>query len=173
MIITYPLMTVTDDSGAIVAGATVTVASVLDKAGSAISSPGATVNQSGANLSVDYDAEAHNEAWITLAISKVGSTFTGLNAAPAFYLAKDSGRIVGTILAAGANLNLAQPLAAPRVLDALADAVLTINDALHCAISENSGGESVAGTAYTKKTIAGTTIRNLVLDSATTPTGRS
>lgn len=91
--VTYPLLTVVDDSGAVVSGATVAIASVKDKSGTDISSPGATVGQSGANVSVDYDAEAKGEAWVVLAISKVGSAFTGLNAAPAFYLARDSSRI--------------------------------------------------------------------------------
>lgn len=103
MVITYPLMTVVDDSGAVVTGATVGITSVTDKSGSAIPSHGATVSQSGANVSVDYDAEAKGEAWIVLAISKVGSTFTGLNAAPAFYLAKDSGRVLNALPNAAAN----------------------------------------------------------------------
>lgn len=94
MVITYPLLTIVDDSGTVVSGATVAITSVTDKAGTAIPSPGATVNLAGANVSVDYDAEVKGEAWVVLAISKVGSTFTGLNAAPAFFLAKDSGRII-------------------------------------------------------------------------------
>jgi hypothetical protein len=102
MTITYPLMTVLDDSGAIVSGATVTVATVLDKAGTAIASPGETLNQSGPNVSVDYDSATHGEAWITLAISKEGSTITGLNAAPSFYLSNDS-----STLASGGGLFVA------------------------------------------------------------------
>jgi hypothetical protein len=74
---------------------------------------------------------------------------------------------------AGYSLNLAQLLSAPRVLDAVADNALTVNDALHAAISENSGRESTAGTAYTKKTPAGTTLRTFTLDDATTPTSRT
>lgn len=97
MVITYPQLTVVDDSGAIVSGATVTITSVKDKAGADIASPGATVNQSGANVSVDYDAETKGEAWVVLAISKGGSTFTGLNAAPAFYLARDSSRLLNGV----------------------------------------------------------------------------
>jgi hypothetical protein len=89
VIVTYPLMTVVDDSGAIVSGATVAIASVKDKSGADIAMPGATVRQSGANVAVDYDAAAKGEAWIVLAISKAGSTFTGLNASPAFYLSAD------------------------------------------------------------------------------------
>lgn len=97
MLITYPLMTVVDDSGAIVTGATVAVASVTDPDGVAIASPGATLHQAGANVSVAYDAEAKGEAWVTLSISKAGSTFTGLNAAPAFFLSRDPSRIVGNL----------------------------------------------------------------------------
>lgn len=91
--ITYPLLTVVDDAGAVVTGATVTITSVTTKAGAAIASHGATLNTSGANISVDYDAEGKGEAWIVLAISKGGSTITGLNAAPAFFLAIDSSKI--------------------------------------------------------------------------------
>lgn len=99
--VTIPVWTVIDDSGNIVTGATVTITSVKDKAGVDIASHGAVVNAvdgsnvlTGANISVDYDAETKGEAWIVLAISKGGSTFTGLNAAPAFFAAKDSGRIL-------------------------------------------------------------------------------
>jgi hypothetical protein len=95
MLINFPLLTIVDDSGAIVSGATVTITSVLDRDGSAVATPGATLHQSGANVSVEYDAEARGEAWITLAISKEGSTFTGERAAPSFFLASDSSRIAG------------------------------------------------------------------------------
>ncbi len=91
--VTYPLLTVVDDSGNVVSGATVAIASVKDKAGVDIATPGATIFSSGANVSVDYDAETRGEAWIVLTVSKAGSTFTGTNAAPAFYLSRDSGRI--------------------------------------------------------------------------------
>lgn len=94
MVITYPLLTVVDDSGAIVSGATVAITSVKDKLGSDIASHGAVVRQSGANVAVDYDAETKGEGWIVLAISKVGSTFTNGNASPAFFLAKDSSRLL-------------------------------------------------------------------------------
>lgn len=244
MVITYPLLTVVDDSGAVVTGATVGITSVLDKSGSAIASHGATLNSSGANVSVDYDAEAKGEAWVVLAISKVGSTFTGLNAAPAFYLAKDSGRVLNAIpnaapavsgglpilgsapltnldatvssrstFAGGAvasvtgnvggnvagsvgsisgvsfptnfsalaitastglvSLNLAQTGLTVRDLSSVADAALTVGDALVAAIGEAAGDEAVVGTAYMKKTPAGTTFRIFALDSATAPTSRS
>lgn len=96
MVITFPLLTVIDDSGVITAGATVAITSVKDRAGTDIASPGATVNLSGANVSVDYDAAAKGEAWIVLAISKVSSTFTGLNAAPAFFLSADPSKLQST-----------------------------------------------------------------------------
>jgi hypothetical protein len=103
-VVTYPVMQVVDDSGAVVSGATVTIASVTDKAGTAIASPGATVNLAGPNVSIDYDAAAKGEAWVTLAVSKVGSTFTGANAAPAFYLAADSSRILTALPSSGVLL---------------------------------------------------------------------
>lgn len=109
MIITYPLLTVTDDSGNIVSGAIVTIASVTDKAGTTVPSPGATVNVAGANVTVDYDAEAKGEAWVTLSISKTGSTFTNLNASPAYFLSKDPSRIENTLPSSGViNSNLTQ-----------------------------------------------------------------
>lgn len=93
MLITYPLLTVTDDAGVIVTGATVTISSVTDRAGTTIATPGATLYTAGSNIAVEYDADVHGEAWITLAISKAGSTITGLNAAPAFFLSLDPSRI--------------------------------------------------------------------------------
>lgn len=87
--LSYPIHVVIDDAGAIVSGATVTVASVTDKAGTPIASHGATVSLAGANVCVDYDAETKGDAWVTLAVSKSGSTFTGLNAAPRAFLTRD------------------------------------------------------------------------------------
>lgn len=107
-VITFPLMKVTDDSGSIVAGATVAITSVRNKAQVDIASHGAVVNAvdgsnvlTGSVVSVDYDPEAHGEAWIDLAISKVGSTFSGTNATPSFYLPRDSGRVLACLPAAG------------------------------------------------------------------------
>lgn len=85
------------------------------------------------------------------------------NAAP-FYSDVDRARFA---------LDLAQPLDAPRALDSVADSALTVNDGLHSAIAEAAGRETVVGTAYTKKTPAGTTLRSFTLDSATSPTSRS
>lgn len=100
-VVTFPLLTVTDDSGTVLTGATVSITSVKDKAGNAIASHGATLNTSDANISVDYDAEVKGEAWIVLSVSKAGSTITGLNAAPAFFLSKDSSRINSGISSTG------------------------------------------------------------------------
>jgi hypothetical protein len=71
------------------------------------------------------------------------------------------------------SINLAQTGLVPRDLSAVADAALTVGDALVSAISEMAGDESVVGTAYTKKTPAGTTTRVFTLDSATEPTSRT
>ena len=97
----YPLNPVTDDSGALVTGATVTVASVTDIDGTPIASPGAVVHLAGSNVTVMYDAEAKGEAWITLAVSKAAHTFTGLNASPVLYASKDPSRIESVLPATG------------------------------------------------------------------------
>jgi hypothetical protein len=71
------------------------------------------------------------------------------------------------------SINLAQTGLAVRDLSAVADAALTVGDALVSAISEMAGDESVVGTAYTKKTPAGTTTRIFLLDDADEPTSRT
>lgn len=72
------------------------------------------------------------------------------------------------------SLNLAQTGLAPRALDAVADAALTVGDALVCAVAGAAGKQSLAGTSYAVKSPStGTTIRTFTLDSATTPTSRS
>lgn len=91
--VNFPLLCTVDDSGAIVTGATVSITSVKDVDGTDIASHGAVLHTSGSNISVEYDPETKGEAWIVLAISKAATTITGLNAAPRFYLARDSGRI--------------------------------------------------------------------------------
>jgi hypothetical protein len=82
---------------------------------------------------------------------------------------------VGTVNdKAGYSLDLAGTLAAPRALDSVADASLTLNDALHCAIASAAGKESVTGTAYVVRTPStGTVLRTFTLDSASAPTSRS
>lgn len=96
MIITYPQPgQLLDDTGAVLTAPVVAIASVVDKAGSAIAGNGAAVNGSGTStpISVDYDAEAHGEAWITLAVSQSGHAVTGQNAAPYFFASKDPSNI--------------------------------------------------------------------------------
>jgi hypothetical protein len=74
----------------------------------------------------------------------------------------------------GVNINLAQPGLIPRSLDAVADAALTVGDALVSAICAAAGKESVVGTAYTiKSPSSGTTIRTFTLDNASSPSSRN
>lgn len=96
MVITYPIGYLVDDSGAILSAPVVSIVSVKDKAGSDIASPVAAVNGSGTAfaISVDYDAETHGEAFITLSVSQATHTITGLNATIVLFCAKDSGRII-------------------------------------------------------------------------------
>lgn len=91
--IIIPFGSIVDDSGALVAGATVTIASVKSPlTDNNIASHGATANVSsdGLRVGVLYDVEAKGEAWITLAVSKAGSTITGLNASPVAFAAADA-----------------------------------------------------------------------------------
>lgn len=115
MIVTFPAWTVTDDTGALISGANVTIASVKDKAGSDIASHGATVNLSGPNVSIDYDPEAKGDAWVTLAISKAATAFTGINAAPSVFLARDPGRILGGLPSTGLVVANATQLAGQAI----------------------------------------------------------
>jgi len=72
------------------------------------------------------------------------------------------------------NHNLAQTGLTPRDLGAVADASLTVGDALIAAICAGAGKESQSSTTYLVQTPnTGTTIRTFTLDSATTPTSRS
>jgi len=111
MIITYPVGRTLDDTGVIITGATVTIASVVDKAGNAIASHGAVVNGvDGSNvlvgksfLSVDYDPKDKGEAYITLAVSKSATTITGERAAPYTFAALDSDRTLRAIPDAAAS----------------------------------------------------------------------
>jgi len=102
-VITFPVGNLFDDLGVLLSAPVVTITSVTDKAGTAIVTPGATVNASGTAtpISVDFDPELHSEAWITLAVSQAGRTITGTNAAIAIYAAKDSSRIVTALPTSG------------------------------------------------------------------------
>lgn len=93
-IVTFPVGLLLDDAGALLTGAAaVTIATVTDKAGGAIATPGATVNTGALPfISVDYDPDAKGEAIITLAVSQAGRTVTGANASPAIYTPVDSSR---------------------------------------------------------------------------------
>lgn len=74
----------------------------------------------------------------------------------------------------GYSLNLSQTGLSPRALDAVADASLTVGDALVAAIAAAAGKESVSGTTYLIKTpYTGTIIRSFTLDSSTAPTSRT
>jgi hypothetical protein len=76
--------------------------------------------------------------------------------------------------AALSTLGLDGLLSAPRVLDAAANAAITLNDALWCAVAEGAGRKAVVGQVLAKKTPDGTaTIRNLTLDSTSNPTALS
>lgn len=110
--IVIPFGSVLDDAGAIVSGATVTIQSVkspLDD--SDIASHGATVvlSSDGKRLGVLYDVAAKGEAWITLSVSKSGSTFTGANANPVAFAAVDAQSIASALT----RVLLGVPNAAP------------------------------------------------------------
>lgn len=71
------------------------------------------------------------------------------------------------------SLNLAQASLTVRDLSGVADAGLTVGDALVSAIVIAAGDASVSGTTYTLKTPAGTTTAVKTLDSATAPTAKT
>ncbi len=76
--------------------------------------------------------------------------------------------------AATGVLTGARILAAPRALDAVADAATTVDDALWAAVCGAAGKEVKSGTSYVVKTpFTGTVIRSFSLDSSTAPTTRS
>jgi hypothetical protein len=78
-------------------------------------------------------------------------------------------RLVGT-----ASIDLTQTGLSPRALDSVADANLTVGDALVCAIAAAAGKQSVVSTTYTIETPSdGTVIRTFTLDSATLPAARN
>ncbi len=105
------------------------------------------------------------------------STFTGnLTGSVGSVAGNVSGNVVGSTASVTAPviLTLSQTLNAARALDAIADTSLTLNDALHSAIADAAGKESVSGTVYLIQTpFTGTTIRTFALNSGSTPTQRS
>jgi hypothetical protein len=73
----------------------------------------------------------------------------------------------------GYRLDLAQPLTAARLLNAVGDTSLTLNDAMHCAVAILAGTQNITGTQYTLRTPStGTVLRTYTLNSATTPSDR-
>lgn len=96
---TFPLGRLVDDAGAVLDAPVVTVSSVVDKAGVAVASHGATVNGSGTDtpISVDYDAEAKGEAWITLAVSQATKTVTGERATRAIFATAERSQVAAAL----------------------------------------------------------------------------
>jgi hypothetical protein len=104
--ILIPFGPIVDDAGALVAGATIAVASVKDPLDdSDIAAHGATVVASadGLRVGVLYDVAAKGEAWITLAVSKAGSTITGVNQYPVAFAAADAQTIASRASQASVN----------------------------------------------------------------------
>lgn len=97
--VTFPVGLLVDDAGAVLTAPIVVISGVVDKAGSAVASPGATVNGSGgANpISVDYDVDAKGEAWIVLSVSQVARTVTEANASVAVWAGADRGQIAAIL----------------------------------------------------------------------------
>lgn len=119
----YPICRTLDDYGAIVTGATVTVASILLPDGTSISTGLATVRVAGSFAGVEYDAVAHGDAWITLAVSKAGSTITSVNASPAQFVTANPSRLAAYLDAAVSSRS-ALDAAAVRTAVGLASANL-------------------------------------------------
>jgi hypothetical protein len=155
--VTFPLLRVVDDAGAIVTGATVTIASVTDKDGNAIASHGATVNAvdgsdvlSGANVSVEYDPLAKGEAWVELLIAKGGHTFSGLLGSPAFFLAKDSAKILALTTPPVAATGTVKASPAPTTTAFTLESVAgSINAARKTLVLDALAGEAVRVTSIT------------------------
>lgn len=81
-----------------------------------------------------------------------------------------------TIVSGGVNVNLAQQLSSARTLDTVADTSLTLNDAMHCAISTTAGRaieDKVALTYQRQTPFTGTVLRTFTIDSSSAPTRRT
>lgn len=90
--ITFPFGSIVDDTGAVVTGATVTIASVKDPATDAdIAAHGATVvvSSDGLRVCALYDPATKGEAFITLLVVKAGKVITGVNASPVVFASAD------------------------------------------------------------------------------------
>jgi hypothetical protein len=145
---------------------------------------------------VDWGNVGNPTATVDLSATTIAGAGGGgdpwATALPGAYGAGTAGSILGTNLNATVSsrstyaggpvasvtapvaLNLAQTGLTPRALDSVADASLTVGDALVAAIAAAAGKESVAGTSYVIRTPStGTVIRTFTLDSGTAPTSRS
>jgi hypothetical protein len=81
---------------------------------------------------------------------------------------------IGKYIMTGVTINLAQSGFTPRNLGTVADAALTVGDALLAAICAAAGKETVVGTTYTiKSPSTGSVIRTFTLDSASSPSSRN
>ena len=87
-----------------------------------------------------------------------------------------TGNVAGSVgsVSAPVSISPAQALSAPRALDAVADAAITVGDALWAAVCAAAGKEAVVGTSYLIQTPStGTAIRTFTLDNATAPSRRT
>ena len=109
-VVTYPGPSYIDDTGVKRTPTSVTIASITTKAGVAIAGATATGNIATSNSSVDYDAAAYGEAWITLTPVLSGSTFA--NNPPVIYCSADP----QTLAAAKTALPTAAPGASGGLL---------------------------------------------------------
>lgn len=141
---------------------------------------GATATEvtTGVSLTVDFDSVTglHQVAIDT------SSDGTFYSAGSDFSVVLTAGTVGGTSVVGqeiahfsifNRALNFKQKGFTVRDISAVADANLTVEDAFVAIISEMGGQEAIVGTAWTKKTPAGTTVRVMALDSATTPTART
>ncbi|MCA1686851.1 MAG: hypothetical protein LC745_12960 [Planctomycetia bacterium] len=171
MVITYPLGTVIDDAGVVQTGATVTIASVKDKTGTLVASPGAVLNAGNDPFfSVDYDAEAHVEAVLTLTITKTGSTFTGVNTPLRVYLASDSSRISTsyTTEANAASYIYGTVAASPAPTTTVFTVALSSVEALNAlTIAADLAGLSLTFQAGSVMPLKTNTIQSVVVNSTT------
>lgn len=192
---TYPLVFLlvsSTDHVSGVTGATVTV--TLSKNGGSFASASGTVSEigsgwyslGGSGLATDLGtlgplvlhatatgADPTDSLFTVVPWNPFDGTRLGLTALPNATAGANGGLPTGN--ASGqVSLNLSQTGLSPRALDAVADASLTVGDAMVSAISGAAGKETVSSTTYTIKTPStGTVIRTFTLDSATVPTSRT
>lgn len=142
-----------------------TIAVTLSKNGAAYGNPSA-----GATNAVEI---ANGSYYVDLSTTDTGTV------GPLFVLGTSGGvdpveALYDVAAPPTVNLNLSQVGLAPRALDAVADAALTVGDALVCAIASAAGKESISGTAYLVETpFTATVIRTFTLNSSSAPTART